>query len=252
MYKSTTISQDFFHQLPMLETRLIAYSLYVLAIEYLTILSWTMKCALNSIPFVPHSTNSTTSSPSHKSVCQSWLAGLWAQPYQAPISLRGLLWWSAPFVPHWMLMALAKAVKKLGKCPFEMATFGGGVANVALDGLGLWSHSWFQGVLLRDLGVVDCEIWASRDFLAISLLGAAFHKRCGGGPTLGDFGSASKAVGEVLASPLALDASTSCAGKRMGAPLFACVINCRKTSYLPGKNQDCITVCCIGMQHMIE
>ena len=154
----------------------------------------------------------------------------------------------APFVPHWMLMALAKAVKKLGKCPFEMATFGGGLANVALDGLGLWSHSWFHGALLRDLGVVDCEIWASRDFLAISLLG---HKRCGGGPTLGGFGSASKAVGEVLASPLALDASTSCAGKRMGAPLFARV-NCRKTSYLPGKNQDCITVCCIGMQHMIE
>jgi len=65
----------------------------------------------------------------------------------------------APFVPHWMLLALAKAVKKLAECPFEMATFGGGVANaVALDGLGLWSHSWFHGVLLRDLGVVDCVI----------------------------------------------------------------------------------------------
>ena len=205
----------------------------------------------DSIPFVFDSTNSTASSPCHKSFCQSWLAGLWAQPYQAPISLWGLAVVMALFVPHWMLMALAKAVKKLAECPFEMTTFGGGVANVALDGLGLWSHSWFHGVLLRDLGVVDCEIWASRDFLAISLLGAAFHKRCGGGPTPGDFGSASKAVGEVLASPLALDASTSCAGNRMGAPLFACV-NCHKTSYLPGKNQDCITVCCIGMQHMIE
>ena len=28
----------------------------------------------------------------------------------------------ALFVPHWMLMALAKAVKKLAECPFEMAT----------------------------------------------------------------------------------------------------------------------------------
>jgi len=31
----------------------------------------------------------------------------------------------------------------------------------------------------------------SRDFLAILLLGAAFHKRCSGDPTLGCFGRAS-------------------------------------------------------------
>ena len=54
-------------------------------------------------------------------------------------------------------MVLGKAVNKLAECPFEMASL------VELPMLLLWmvwalSHSWFHGVLLRALGVVDCEI----------------------------------------------------------------------------------------------
>ena len=49
--------------------------------------------------------------------------------------------------------------EQAGRASLRDGIFGGGVANaVALDGLGLWSHSWFHGVLLRALGAVDCQV----------------------------------------------------------------------------------------------
>ena len=42
---------------------------------------------------------------------------------------------------------LGKGGEKAGRLSLRDGNFGGGVANaVALDGLGLWSHSWFHGV----------------------------------------------------------------------------------------------------------